>query len=140
MKRLLLSTLLGMLALAATAQTQADRSVRIGRYQIELPTKVYKMFPGDFDIYKGVYDLSNGDTMTLRSFGRHIYADVGDRPRSELVAADHNVFVAVDRQLKMTLSEDTFGQVTGEVVMVVPRQSAQTDGATVEVLRLVASR
>jgi hypothetical protein len=40
----------------------------------------------------------------------------------------------------MTLSDDTFGQVTGEVVMVVRHQSAQADTATVEVLRLVASR
>lgn len=138
MKRILLSTFLGVLSLAATAQS--DTSVRIPGNQIELPAKIHRMYPGDFDTYKGTYDLSNGDTMVLRSYGRHMYAEVGNRPRTELVAAAHNVFVAVDKQLKMTLEEGIFGDITGELVMVVPRQSAQANSTGVEVVRLLANR
>lgn len=140
MKRLLLSTLLGLLPLVAAAQTEPGQSMRMKEYQIELPTKVYRMYPGDFDTYKGVYDLSNGDTMVLRAIGRRIYAEVGKRPRTEMVAAAPNVFVAIDRQLKLTLEDGISGEVTGELIMVVPRQPTQANAAGVEVIRLMANR
>jgi hypothetical protein len=140
MKRLLLSTFLGVLTLVATAQTQPETAVQVRGYQIELPAKPYRMFPGDFDIYKGAYDLSNGETMVLNSRGRRMFAEVGDRPRVELVAASPHEFVAVDRQLKMKLQEN-FGEITGEVLLVVPRQSSQqSSAADTEVLSLLASR
>jgi len=140
MKRILLSTFLGVLSLAAAAQTEPDSAVRIHGYQIELPAKAYHMFPGDFDVYKGSYDLSNGETMTLRAHGRRMYADVGNRPRTEMVAAAPNVFVAVDKQFKMTLGNDG-GEVTGEVLLVVSRQPAQQSSATDgEAVRLLTSR
>lgn len=143
MKRALLSTFMGVLSLAATAQTgqtEQGTSVQVYGYQIELPAKIYRISAEDFDNYKGGYDLSNGDTMVLRSQGRHMYALVGDRPQVELVAAAPNVFVAVDRQLKMTLEEGITGPIRGEVLMVVPRQSAQANATGMDVVRLVASR
>jgi hypothetical protein len=140
MKRLLLSTLLGVISVAAIAQTAPDASVRVPGYQIELPAKPFRMFPGDFDAYKGAYDLSNGDFMVLRSVGRRMYAHVGYRPPTELIAASRNEFVAVDRQLKMTLSEGGYGDVTGELVMVVPRQTAQAGATDIEVVKLLTSR
>lgn len=139
MKRLLLATFLGMLTLGASAQAEPDNAVRIRGYQIELPAKPIHLFPGDFDVYKGTYDLSNGETMVLRSRGHRIYAEIGDRPRTEMVAAASNVFVAVDRQFKMTLSAPEFGDITGELLMVVPSRTAQADG-TGEVVRLLTSR
>lgn len=141
MKRLLLSTLLGGLTLAAAAQTQPDSEVRIRGYQIELPVKAHHMFSGDFDIYKGAYDLSNGETMVLRSRGSKMYADIGDRPRTEMVAASANEFVAVDRQFKMTLAqEDRSGLVTGELLLVMPSNTGQAGAAGGEVVRLLTSR
>jgi hypothetical protein len=142
MKRLLLATCLGMLALGATAQAQAepDSAARIRSYEIELPVKPFHMFGGDFDIYKGRYALSNGETMVLRSRGRRMFADIGNRPRTEMIAATPNEFVAVDRQFKMTLAAGDFGDVNGEVLLTVPSQAAQANGKGGEVVRLSAGR
>jgi hypothetical protein len=140
MKRLLISTFLGVLALGATAQTQPDQSVRIHGYTIDLPEHRYPMFAGDFDTYKGWYDLSNGQTMRLSANGSRMYAEVGDGSRTQLVAASPNTFVALDRSLKMTLNRSDFDEVTGEMLMVVPNQTAQTGGSGVEIVKLLTSR
>lgn len=141
MKRLLLSISLGVLSLAATAQDPAT-SVRVPAYVIEVPAQPIHMFPGDFDKYKGSYDLSNGESMTLRQIGSHIYADVGDRPRTEMVATTRNSFVAVDRQFKMTLHGSGYdGNVAGEMLLSTPASAAQqANGVTTEVVSLVAVR
>jgi hypothetical protein len=126
MKRLMLVALLGSLSLAAPAQTTADNAVTIRGYSIELPATAYRMFPGDFDDYKRVYDLANGDTLAMRQMGRRMLAQVGDGEPKELVAAAPGVFVALDRELKITLNRDNFGDFRGEVLMVVPgRATAQ---------------
>ena len=139
MKRLIISTFLGVLSLAATAQTGSDQSVRIPAYQIELPAKAIHIFPGDFDPYKGTYDLSNGDSMVLSNSGHRISATVGDRPRAELVRAAHNTFVAIDKSLQMTLDEDIDGIMKGEMLMVVPRAGLASAGES-DVIRMVVSR
>lgn len=140
MKRLIISTFLGVLSLAATAQSGSDQSVRIPAYQIDLPVKAIHVFPGDFDPYKGWYDLSNGDSMVLSASGRHIFATVGERPRTELVKAAPNTFVAVDKSLKMTLDEDTDGIMKGEMLMVVPHAAGLANAGDREVIRMVVSR
>lgn len=141
MKRLLLSISLGVLSLAATAQ-DSGTSVRVPAYVIEVPAQPIHMFPGDFDKYKGSYDLSNGESMTLRQVGSHIYADVGDRPRTEMVATTRNSFVAVDRQFKMTLQGSGYdGNLSGEMLLTTPASAAQqASGVTTEVVSLVAVR
>ncbi len=143
MKRLIISTFLGVLSLAATAQTgsdQSDQSVRVPGYQIELPAKAIHIFPGDFDPYKGTYDLSNGDSMVLSNSGHRIFATVGDRPRAELVRAAHNTFVAIDKSLKMTLDEDIDGIMKGEMLMVVPHAAGLASAGESDVIRMVVSR
>lgn len=139
MKKLLISTFLGVLALGATAQ-EPDQSVRITGSQIQLPEHRYPMFAGDFDVYKGQYDLSNGQQMQLRSYGSRMYAQVGNGERKQLVASAEGSFVALDQSLKMTLNRSNFDDVTGEMWMVVPAQTAQADGAQTQVVRLLASR
>jgi hypothetical protein len=121
MKRLLFAVLLGTLSLAAPAQTSQDNAVTIRGYQIELPTVPRHMFAGDFDAYKGAYDLANGDVLVLRQQGRRMYAELGDGERRELVSAGKGIFVALDRQLKVTLNHGYFGDVSGELIMVAPR-------------------
>lgn len=138
MKRFLMGTLLGVFSLAATAQTEPASEVRVRGSQIELPARPYHVFLGDFDVYKGGYDLSNGDSMTLLQQGRHLYAVIGDRPKTEMVAASRNEFVAVDRQFKMTLAHDA-GEVSGEVLLRGPT-SAQANADGGEVIRLLAKR
>ena len=138
MKRLMVLALLGSLSLAAPAQTEADNAVRIHGYQIDLPTKAYPMYKGDFDTYKGVYNLSNDDTLVMSQVGRRMYAEMGDGQRRELVAAGPNVFVALDRQLKITLVPTFFGDFTGEVLRVVPGTATAANPG--QVIRLVSIR
>lgn len=128
MKKLMLVALLGSLSLAAPAQTGSDNSVTIRGYTIELPAKPYHMFAGDFDDYKQAYDLSNGGTLVMRQIGRRMYAGVNDGELKELVAAAPGVFVALDRELKISLNRDINGNFEGELFMVVPgRAAAQAD-------------
>lgn len=139
MKRLLIPALLGLLTLGAAAQTQPDSEVRIRGSQIELPAQPYRMWQSDFDVYADEYDLSNGETMKLVSRGTHMYAEIGDRPRTEVLAAKRNEFVAVDRQFKMTLARH-WDDVSGEVLLRAPDSSSLANADSGEVIRLVTSR
>lgn len=139
MRRLVISAFLGTLALGAMAQTQPEQSIQIIGNPIQLPEHRYPMFAGDFDVYRGLYDLSNGQTMRLRVSGNHMFAEIGDGERKPLVAASRNTFVALDRSLKMTLDVSDYDNVTGEMLMVAPSQTAQNAG-TVEPVRLMTSR
>lgn len=139
MKKLMLVALLSSLSLAAPAQTAPDNAVTIRGHTIDLPAQAYHMFAGDFDDYKRVYDLSNGDTLAMRQIGYRMYARLGEGEQKELVAAAPGVFVALDRELKITLKRDGFGDFRGEVLMVVPgRATAQAfEGRQI---RLVSAR
>lgn len=139
MKRLMLIALLGGLSLTAAAQTTPDSSVRIRGYQIELPAHPHILFAGDFDTYKGVYDMANGDTLVMRQVGRRMYAEMGDGQRRELVAAASNVFVARDQNVKITLNQQPDGDITGNVLMVVGGTSPQQASAQ-QVISLVGVR
>lgn len=108
MKRLLLYACM-TLSLAAQAAPAQDHIV--------LPATPYKMFPQDWDAYAGNYELSNGATMTLRRRGLRMYAELAGRPPAPLVAVAENVFVSVDRRLRITLADPGLGDVTGEMVM-----------------------
>lgn len=138
MKRLLLLAVLGGLSLTAPAQTGPDSSVRIHGYQIDLPARPHTLYKGDFDEYKGSYSLSNGDILTLVQRGRRIYGSVGDGSQKELVAAAKNVFVALDREMKVTLNKDDWGDYSGELLFVRPDASRQA--SVLQAYTLVASR
>ena len=138
MKRLMVLALLGGYALTAPAQTTPDNSVRIRAYQIELPATGYKMMQGDFDAYKGGYELANGEILDLYQRGKRLYAAVGNREPHEVVAIAPNVFVARDRELKVTLERSNFGDYRGELLMVVPATSAQANAG--QLIRVLAIR
>lgn len=128
MKRVLLFVLLGSLAMVSAAQDQTGSSVEVKGAQINIPERAYPMFVGDLATYAGTYNLSNGQVMTLRRGGSRLYAQIGDQPAKKLVAASPNEFVALDRQLRITLNPDDYGGMMGEMLMVVPRSVASTAG------------
>ena len=148
MKRVILLAILAGAASTALAQAPSPLSgdegstVRIPapQYTIELPAKPYWMAPGEFDTYRGTYSLSNGDEMSLKKRGNRMYATLGDRPEQELVASAHNIFVANDRNLKMTLyADDRTDQITGEVLIRTrPAIASAHSRNTGQVQRLVA--
>jgi hypothetical protein len=140
MKRLLLSVVVGGFALSAIAQDAPDASIWVNANDITLPAKPYKMFPEDWDAFKGTYDMSNGQTMVLRRTGLRMYARIASRPPQELVAAAENEFVAVYQQLKMRLVDEGLGHVTGQMVMAVAPQGAQQSNAMLGDVLLLGSR
>lgn len=135
MKRVLLFVVMAGLALAAPAQEQTSSSVEVRGSQISVPARPYPMFVEDLKSYAGTYQLSNGEVMHLRRAGARLYATVGNQPEKKLVAAASNEFVALDRQLRLTLTPDEVGGMTGELMMLVPRQVASI-GSGDEVRRL----
>jgi hypothetical protein len=152
MKRLLLSSILGVLPVCALAQTdQGLRSVRVSPdLRIELPSKIHQVWPEDFDKYRRTYDLSNGQTMTMEMEPgpgvRKMYAKVSDGPPTEIVAASPSVFVALNKRLKITLDPASLAErrgevLRGELLMVVPERAARQGNAQhVEVLSLALGR
>lgn len=150
MKRIIFIAMLAGAASAVQAQAPSTltgdggSTVRIPAPQntIELPAKPYWLAPGDFDTYRGVYSLSNGQEMSLRKRGNRMYAALGTLDEQELVAAAHNIFVAKDRSLKMTLFTDRFSdQISGEVLIrMKPSIADANKGDTGQVRRLVAGQ
>ncbi|MGZ8303574.1 MAG: hypothetical protein ACXW2U_13455 [Telluria sp.] len=121
MKRLLfLSGLAAAIAFSPVASAQTDMStVTIPRAPetIELPAKYSRMWAGEFDTLLGTYDLSNGDTLTLTKRVNRKFIQVGDMPKTEVVAVNDYDFVALDKRYRVVLQEPTFGDVTGYLLI-----------------------
>jgi len=150
MKRIILMAIMAAAVSAAQAQTPSSSTWDQGstvqipapKYTIELPAKPYRLSPGDFDAYRRIYSLSNGDEMTLKQRGNRIYASLKGRAEQELVAAASNTFVAKDRNLKMTLFVHPFSdEITGEVLIrAKPSIAAISRGEEGQVVRMVAGQ
>jgi hypothetical protein len=143
MKNSVLFCLLAGLSLGAHAQASPEplSSVKISipAPAISLPDQVSVIYSGGFENLLGLYEMSNGQTMRLTMRGIHKYAQVGERPRVEVVSTSDYEFVAVDRQLKINLDEPVFGHTGGTVLLAVPND----DVAAAQVLQrfsLVASK
>lgn len=123
MKRLFACLAVGLLSCAARAQSDAEMSsvtIPSPRLEIEVPADAHRGMRGDFDDYIGAYDLSNGNILSLTRQGRRIYADAGTGNKTEVVAVRHNVFVAFDATMKITLKRQANGDVKGELLLRVP--------------------
>ena len=143
MKRLYVCMALGLLSLAARAQSDTEMSsvtIPSARLQIEVPATAHRGMRGVFDEFKGAYDLSNGNVLSLTQQGRRIYADAGTGDKKEIVAIRHNVFVAFDASMKITLEEQANGDVTGELLLRVPAATPTAANATTVSVSTFASR
>lgn len=123
--------LLGMLALVPAARAQQSDTisvpVRANDARIELPDSYSKMWPDRYDEYRGGYTLSNGQILSIRSFGTNMYAYVDNDHWHKIVAVAPNTFVALDRQLKMEINLHD-GDASGWLTMVVPAQQLSGGG------------
>ena len=121
MKSLLLAAALSALALPVVAQTQSD----LGRVTItaeapktiELPARYSRVWAGEFDSLQGTYDLSNGDTMAMMKRINRKFIQIGDGPRTEVVAVGDYDFVSLDQRYRVVLSEPVNNEVTGYLLM-----------------------
>jgi hypothetical protein len=136
MKTLLLSAILALAASSTLAQSESATDiprveVPARALTIEVPAKPRYMMADDFKQFAGEYDLSNGDTLSLRRSGGLMYARIGKQDEHRIVATGRNAFVALDRQLKVRIDHNDDGTVGGELVMVVPAQKL-ADGSVTE--------
>lgn len=140
MKRVLLFVLLSGVALAAAGQTPPSQSVEVRASQFQLPAQAYPVVQRDLEDYTGAYHLSNGERMFIRKAGRRMYAEIGYRPRKELVAIGANEFMALDRQVRMSFVQDDEGEMTGELSMVMRVPRTLGDAGGFDIIRVVAGR
>jgi len=124
--QLLLGVALCVTALGSNAQSrQEGESVTIPapRLQIVVPEHTYRMDRRDFEEYSGGYELSNGQTLTLRHNGFAMYASLDGQEPHRIVATGRNSFVALDRKLQVKLDLQPDGKVGGEVLIALPSQT-----------------
>ena len=83
---------------------------------IELPAHVPHMDFAAASEFIGVYELSNGEALKIGKRGLSLYASLDSSDvRHRVVATGKNTFVSVDKQLKIHLEFDKYGDVSGEV-------------------------
>lgn len=121
MKKLVLFLAACSFSFSASAQTPSE-AVTI---TANPAAASYRMTQQDFAHYKGVYDLSNGQTLALYNRSGQMYVELGDQERRTIVATGTNSFTTADKQLRMRIELQANGEVRGEVYM---RQ--QTAGLT----------
>lgn len=127
MRSLILVAAMAAFATLAIAQSPPQQStsdmqtvtVTAASKRIQIPSKIYRPYPGEFQHWRGAYSLSSGHTMTLSTRGERMFASVGKSQRMELVAASPDEFVAKNEQLKISFvhEPDNFDEVGGEVLM-----------------------
>jgi hypothetical protein len=137
--QLLLGVALCAAALGSNAQTRQDgESVTIPapRLQIVVPEHTYRMDRRDFEEYSGGYELSNGQTLTLRHNGFAMYASLDGQEPHRIVATGRNAFVALDRKLQVKIELQPDGKVGGEVLIAMPSQKLADGSPGAEVVRV----
>ena len=135
MRHLLLVLAGGAIALSASAQTPSDVNSSI---PVTAP-KAQKMWPEQFDDYKRVYDLSNGQSLVLSGSGTAMFAQISGESRHRVAATALGTFVAADRKLTMHIDLDVNGDASGYVAYV-PERSANMAYAPTPVTVRFASR
>lgn len=121
---LLLTIVFSAFAIAQTAPVTESVTISSVREKIELPSQVYKIRSAEFNDVKGQYDLENGMILTVQSTGRRMYAEMDNMSKVELVAAAPNIFVAKNKQLKLTFEQMPNGNIGYVLVkFVAPQES-----------------
>jgi len=130
MKKIALLSFLGLVALAANAQTAPqDSMVTISGAKSATPPQVRAMPADEFKQFAGSYELANGNSLALFTRGQTKYAALHGEAWHEIVATSANSFVAKDRRLKIDIVREESGAVHGDVY--IPKSDMQTaDSAT----------
>ncbi|MGK5066222.1 hypothetical protein [Janthinobacterium sp. RT4P48] len=125
MKNRIISCIVIAASTLATAQVlPPERTVEVPALSLRItpPAQPRYISREDFQPYAGEYTLANGQALRLRQYGGLLYAKVGDGEEHRIVAAAPNLFVALDRKLKVRIDRRDDGTLNGELVMMVPPQ------------------
>ena len=99
----------------ATAQVlPPDRSVSVPALSLRItaPDQPRYISAEEFKSYAGEYALANGQTLRLRrASGGAMYARIGNQEEHRIVGAGKNVFVALNRKLKLRIEHRRDGSV-----------------------------
>jgi hypothetical protein len=136
MKILILASVLGALSLSAMAQSSSNETVTISGAKTEKVQQNRAMAPDEFARFTGSYALSNGNSLALFSRGMKNYAALHGEAWHEIVATSSNSFVAVDKQLQMTIDRNANGEISGELLISASSDQVAANGAAKQVIRL----
>lgn len=117
MKKISLIVLLAFAAPLAMAQSASSPTVKVPAYNLAVPEKTVGKISSGFDSYRGAYDLSNGQVLSLANSGATMYAQLDDGSRHELAATGYGKFVATDLSMRITLERKADGEVGGEMLI-----------------------
>ena len=130
-------TALSTMPMAKIVSASDTVTISAPETKIELPGKFYRMLPEEFKYYKQAYSLSDGNTLTLFSRGKSMFAHVNGQPAHEIVATSRDSFVALDQKLKMTIQLLDNDEVRGELLMIVPREQVAGSATSGEKMLVV---
>jgi hypothetical protein len=133
MKKISLIALLAVAAPAVFAQSPTPPTVTVPGYSISMPERTVGKAGAGFDTYRGAYDLSNGQVLSLTERGATMYAQLDDGNWRELAATGYGRFVAKDLSLKITLERKMDGDIGGELLIA---RSPAVAGQPMEYVRL----
>lgn len=104
--------------LAAEADAPSAQTVTISgtMQRITLPARVKTLHGSEADAVKGDYLLRNGKTLSISGSARRLYAEMDGMPRTEIVAAAADSFVARNQQMALKFDQAANGSVSGVVV------------------------
>ena len=108
--------LIGATAYAAPQSEQTEPT--LGEIQVRggvMPS--YKLTPAQIDEVKGTYVMDNGATLKITQEHRRLYAQLGQRFVTEMVAVGENRFVSPDQRMTIEYQPIAFGD---QVVLTYP--------------------
>jgi hypothetical protein len=111
----LVLALIGAAAYAAPQSAQTEPT--LGEIQVRAVRPTYKLTPAQIDDVKGTYVMDNGSALKITQEHRRLYAKLGDRLVTEMVAVGENRFVSPDQRMTMEYQPIAFGD---QIVLTYP--------------------
>lgn len=109
--------LIGASAYAAPQTEQQAPESTLGEIQVRAAVPVYKLTPAQVDEVKGSYVMDNGTAFNITQEHHRLYAQLGQRGATEMVAVGENRFISLDQRMVMEYQPMAFGD---QIVLTYP--------------------
>lgn len=106
-------------AAAFAAPQEPQQTPALSEIQVQGAMPVYKAQPMERDAVKGVYKLDNGATFRISGQQNRLYAELGQRGTTELVAIGADRFFAPAQNITVQYVPQAFGD---ELVLTYPAE------------------
>lgn len=103
----------------AAPQEPQQTTPAMSEIQVQAAMPVYKTQPMERDEIKGVYKLDNGATFKITGQQNRLYAELGQRGVTELVAVGGDRYIAPAQNLTVQYVPQAFGD---QVVLTYPAE------------------